>query len=67
LNHVPSKKVKSIVTERVLQMDKTSCDNLLNAILDEKRQEDEKKRLIQQERQAARNKLISKHNQRIQL
>lgn len=42
LNHAPEATVKNIVTQRVLNMDKRSCDNLLNAILDEKRQDDAK-------------------------
>lgn len=43
-------------------MDKMSCDNLLNAILDEKKQDDTKQNIIQKERQIARNKLAIKHN-----
>lgn len=45
LNHAPPSQVKNIVTDRVLDMDKRSCDNLLNAILEEKRLEDDKRRI----------------------
>lgn len=33
LNHVSKDKVSSVVTKRILEMDKTSCDGLLNAII----------------------------------
>ncbi len=46
LNHMPKNQVNCIVTKRVLQMDKRSCDNLLNAILEDKKEEDFKKRTI---------------------
>lgn len=62
LNHVPKEKVSSIVTKRILEMDKKSCDGLLNAIIDEKRAEDTKQNLIQKERFIARNKLALRHN-----
>lgn len=60
-----NKQVKSIVTPEVLLMDKRSCDSLLKGILREKIMDDEKKNLIQKERQILRNKLALKHNQRI--
>ena len=44
LNHMPKSQVNNIVTKRVLEMDQMSCDNLLNAILEEKREDDFKKR-----------------------
>jgi hypothetical protein len=47
LNNLPKKKVSHIVTNRVLEMDKRSCENLLKAILDEKKEEDLKKALVQ--------------------
>ena len=43
-------------------MDKRSCDSLLKGILKEKMLDDEKKNLIQKERQMLRNKLALKHN-----
>jgi len=47
---MPKQQVDNIVTKRVLAMDKDSCDNLLNAILDQKKQEDTKQNIIQRER-----------------
>lgn len=46
LNNLPKGRVDHIVTDSVLQMDKRSCENLLQAILDEKKDEDLKKSLI---------------------
>lgn len=59
---MPKKKVSHIVTNRVLEMDKRSCENLLKAILEEKKEEDMKKALVQQERLIARNKTTERHN-----
>ena len=50
LNHMPKQQVSNIVTKRVLAMDKNACDNQLNAILDQKKQEDTKQSIIQRER-----------------
>ena len=36
LNHLPSKGVDRIVTEKILDMDKVSCDQILQSILEEK-------------------------------
>ena len=36
LNHLPSKGVDRIVTEKILDMDKASCDQILQSILEEK-------------------------------
>ena len=65
LNHAPPKSVNTIVTDRVLSMDKRSCDNLLKGILQEKRDLDQKHQTMQIERQKIRNKLKMKHNERI--
>jgi hypothetical protein len=46
----------------VLEMDKRSCENLLKAILEEKKEEDLKKSLVQQERLISRNKTTERHN-----
>ena len=43
LNHLPTKGVERIVTDRILGYDKVSCDRILNAILEEKQIEDAKK------------------------
>ena len=47
-------------------MDKRSCDNLLNAILEDKREDDVKKRTIKNEMQLERNRLMNKHNKRME-
>ena len=65
LNNLPKNKVGEIVTDSVLQMDKRSCENLLQAILDEKKDEDFKKSMIQKERRIERNKTVKKHNQNL--
>ena len=36
INHLPSKGVERIVTDKILDMDKTSCDRILQGILEEK-------------------------------
>jgi len=59
---MPKSQVDNVVTPSVLRMDKRSCENLLEAILEEKREEDRKKQIIQSNRQDARNKLKLKHN-----
>lgn len=43
---MPKSTVDGIVTRRVLEMDRRSCDNLLKAILEEKKEEDLKKNII---------------------
>ena len=48
-------------------MDRNSCDNLLNAILTEKKEEDFKKNVIQTTRLQDRNKMMKRHNDRIHL
>jgi hypothetical protein len=47
---MPKRQVDNIVTKRVLDMDQGSCDNLLNAILEQKKSEDMKQNIIQRER-----------------
>ena len=42
-----------------------SCDNLLTAILEDKKEDDIKKRTIKNEMMQERNKLMMKHNQRL--
>jgi hypothetical protein len=59
---MPKETVDSIVTPRILKMDKASCDNLLKNLLEEKIKEDEKKEIIKQEKIISRNKLVFNHN-----
>jgi len=40
INHLPAKGVRRIVTDKILDMDKTSCDRILQNILEEKMGED---------------------------
>ena len=46
-------------------MDKRSCDNLLKGILKEKKDQDQKFSILQMERQKGRNKLKTRHNERL--
>ena len=46
-------------------MDKKSCENLLKAILEEKKEEDFQKSIIQRERIIERNKTVVKHNKNL--
>lgn len=43
LNHLPSKGVNRIVTDKILDFDKTSCDRILQGILEEKQLAEMKK------------------------
>ena len=43
LNHLPSKGVSRIVTDKILAMDKVTCDRILKSILEEKQIEEMKK------------------------
>jgi len=63
---MPKKKVDSVVTEKILEMDKNACENLLNSILEEKKVENEKKKIQLQEKFINRNKVVYKHNQQLQ-
>tara|TARA_B110000285_G_C15111595_1_gene611452 strand:+ start:907 stop:1236 length:330 start_codon:yes stop_codon:yes gene_type:complete len=66
INNLPKDTVDSIVTPRVLKMDKESCDNLLKNLLDEKVREDNKKEILKQEKQINRNKLVYNHNKMLE-
>ena len=46
-------------------MDKRSCENLLQAILEDKKFEDTKRSIQQSTRQEQRNKLKQRHNEKI--
>lgn len=46
-------------------MDRASCDHLLKAILEEKKDEDFKQNVIQMTRLADRNRMMQKHNDRL--
>jgi hypothetical protein len=46
-------------------MDKKTCESLLKAILDEKREEDFRRSVMQKERIIERNKTVQKHNQQL--
>ena len=43
LNHLPNKGVERIVTDKILDMDRKSCDRILQGILEEKQIADMKK------------------------
>ena len=59
---MPQKTIKAIVTPKILNMDKESCDNILNAFLKEKSAEDTKKLIQQKDRLINRNKMVARHN-----
>ena len=61
LNHLPSKGVERIVTDKILDMDKVSCDRILQSILEEKQISDIKKNEQQAVRQDLRDKLNRRH------
>ena len=65
INHSPKAAVDILVTPTVLKMDRASCDHLLKAILEEKKDEDYKQNVIQMTRLAERNKMMMKHNDRL--
>lgn len=67
LNHAPLSQVKQVVTPRVLEMDRRSCDKLLKSILEEKQEENNKKAKVQKERRASLNRLAHAHNERLAL
>lgn len=62
LNHLPPKGVNKIVTDRILEYDKTSCDRILQNILTEKVIEEERKARQQHHRQELRQKLCQRHH-----
>ena len=67
LNHLPSKGVQRIVTDKILKYDKISCDSILKGILEEKQLDDYRKNLIQKNRLDLRAKLNSRHNKIVDL
>ena len=46
LNNLPKEKVQHVVTDKVLEMDRRTCQSLLNAILEEKRDEDTRRSIM---------------------
>ena len=67
LNHLPSKGVERIVTDKILKYDKVSFDSILQGILEEKQIDDYRKNLIQKNRADLRAKLNTRHNNTIKL
>lgn len=67
INHLPAKGVRRIVTDKILDMDKTSCDRILQNILEEKMGEDNVKNRQQKLRDELRTKLNRRHAQVMQL
>ena len=62
LNHLPTKGVERIVTDKILDMDKVSCDRILKSILEEKQCEDMRRQSVQSVRQDLRDKLSKRHH-----
>ena len=67
LNHLPNKGVERIVTDKILDMDRKSCDRILQGILEEKQIADMKKSEQQAIRSDLRNKLNQRHKATIEL
>ena len=67
LNHLPNKGVERIVTDKILDMDRKSCDRILQGILEEKQIADMKKSEQQAIRSDLRNKLNQRHKAIIEL
>ena len=67
LNHLPNKGVERIVTDKILDMDRKSCDRILQGILEEKQIADMKKSEQQVIRSDLRNKLNQRHKATIEL
>lgn len=67
LNHLPEKGVSRIVTDKILDMDKVSCDRILRGILDEKLADDSARSRQQRNRQELRSKLNRRHEMTMQL
>jgi hypothetical protein len=40
MNNLPKRKVSELVTDRILQMDKKTCEGLIQGILEDKKIED---------------------------
>ena len=62
MNNLPKRKVSELVTDRILEMDKRTCESLIQNILEEKKVEDNRKNIRQLERLIHRNKTVEKHN-----
>jgi len=67
LNNLPDQKVRSVVTDRILQMDKNSCQAILERILAEKKFQDNKIRIQKSERRELLTRLREKHNNTIKM
>ena len=67
INHLPQKGVSRIVTDKILDMDKVTCDRILQSILEEKQMEDIKKQKQQQNRLELRSKLNARHDKLMDL
>ena len=64
---IPPKGTKNLVTKKVLDLDKKTCDYLLRKIYDEMSGKDFKAEMFQRARQEHRSRLISRHNQTMEL
>ena len=64
---MPLKGTKNLVTQKVLDLDKKTCDYLLRKIYDDMSHKDYKSEMFQRARQEQRRKLVSRHNQTMEL
>merc|ERR1711893_42886 len=67
LNHLPAKGVEKVVTDKILAMDKESCDRILQGILEEKQIDDFKREQQASLRNDLREKLSQRHRQTMDL
>lgn len=67
LNHLPITGVEKIVTDKILKMDKESCDRILQGILEEKQIDDFKREQKAALRQDLREKLSERHHRTMDL
>ena len=59
--------MERIVTDKILNYDKVTCDRILQSILEEKQMEDHRRQCVQRNRQEQRSRLSQRHNEVMRL
>lgn len=67
LKNLPQKSVDQIVNSRILQMDKNSCDHILNSMYRDMQHDEYRQQLQQLERAKLRSRLRDTHNKSLEL
>lgn len=67
LKNLPQKAVNQIVNPRILQMDKNSCDHILNSMYRDMQHNEYKQQVQQLERAKLRSRLRDAHNKSLEL